>query len=356
MTKSEIKEQNLNILADHQAKLCREPQLRQLFFELTLRCNEACFHCGSSCSSDRPDGLPLEKYKEILDEVREHFGTGVRIALTGGEPLLYPNFFALTEYIHRLGFHWGMTSNGTLITEEVAKQLHDTGMTGISISIDGLPETHDRYRNYPGGYEQAMTGLSHLITHCSDAALMVTTVVNHENIRELPALFDIFNTIDFNEWRLTGIEPIGRALSFPHMLLTPEDHRALLDFIREKRDQKLPVEYGCCHYLGPEYEAEVRDWYFLCNAGIYVASIMENGDVGACLDIPRNVTSIQGNVLRQSFTDIWQNGFSFFRTPLSERNERCNGCPSARFCRGGSYHSWNFEKDEPRICFRDILF
>ena len=140
------------------------------------------------------------------------------------------------------------------------------------------------------------------------------------------------------------------------MLLTPEDHRALLDFIREKRDQKLPVEYGCCHYLGPEYEAEVRDWYFLCNAGIYVASIMENGDVGACLDIPRNATSIQGNVLRQSFTDIWQNGFSFFRTPLSERNERCNGCPSARFCRGGSYHSWNFEKDEPRICFRDILF
>ncbi len=356
MTKQEIKETNLNILADHHAKLCREPELRRLFFELTLRCNESCFHCGSSCANDRPDGLPLEKYKEILDEVRENFGAGVKIALTGGEPLLYQDFFELTEYIHSLGMQWGMTSNATLITADVARQLAETGMTGISISIDGLRETHDRYRNYPGGYDQAVAGLENLIKYCSDSALMVTTVVNHENISQLPALFDFFDKMDFNEWRLTGIEPIGRALNFPHMLLTPEDHKHMLDFIKEKREQKLPVEYGCCHFLGTDYEAEVRDWYFLCSAGIYTASIMENGDVGACLDIPRNATSIQGNVLQDSFTRIWKERFRFFRTPLSERNEHCRSCPQARFCRGGSYHSWNFETDEPRICFKDVLF
>ena len=153
MTKDEIKRANLCSLADYHEKLRKEPQLRQLFFELTLRCNEACFHCGSSCAADRPDGLPLEKLKSILDEVKENFGTNVRIALTGGEPLLYPDFFAFTEYIHQLGFCWGMTSNGTLITKEVAERLRDTGMYGISVSIDGVRETHDRYRNYPGGYD-----------------------------------------------------------------------------------------------------------------------------------------------------------------------------------------------------------
>ena len=362
MTKQEIKLANLNTLADYQEKLCQNPQLRQLFFELTLRCNEACFHCGSSCASNRPDGLHLEKLKDILDEVKAEFGTGVKIALTGGEPFLYPDFFAFTEYLHKQGFRWGMTSNATLITKEVAEHLRDTGMTGISVSIDGLPETHDRYRNYPGGYRLAMEGLQNLIEAaegskgCEPFTTMVTTVVNHENIREIPALFDIFDHMDINEWRLTGIEPIGRALNFPDMLLTPEDNRWLMEYIKAKREEKLPVEYSCCHFLGLEYEAEVRDWYFLCNAGIYVAAIMENGDVGACLDIPRNNISIQGNVLNDSFTRIWKEEFQFYRTPLSDRNETCRACPEKRFCRGGSYHSWSFEKEEPRVCFKDVLF
>ena len=356
MTKSEIKEQNLNILADHQAKLCREPKLRQLFFELTLRCNEACFHCGSSCSSDRPDGLPLEKYKEILDEVREHFGTGVRIALTGGEPLLYPDFFALTEYIHRLGFHWGMTSNGTLITEEVAKQLHDTGMTGISISIDGLPETHDRYRNYPGGYEQAMTGLSHLITHCSDAALMVTTVVNHGNIDQLDELFRIMDGLDIDSWRVINLEPIGRALLRPDLMLTPGDYRRLFEFIQQKRRQGYPLEYGCSHYLGLEYEAEVREWYWLCNAGVYTASIMANGDIGACLDIERRPETIQGNVKHDRLLDVWQNRFELFRRDLSDSCANCRSCDHVRFCRGDAHHSWDYDNNHPLVCLKDILF
>ena len=75
MTREEIKVRNLDILADYHEKLRREPDLRQLFLELTLRCNEHCFHCGSSCAENLPDGLPLENYKAILDEVKENFFT-----------------------------------------------------------------------------------------------------------------------------------------------------------------------------------------------------------------------------------------------------------------------------------------
>ncbi|MBR1471015.1 MAG: radical SAM protein [Lachnospiraceae bacterium] len=355
MTGTEIKTRNLDTLAEYQKQLCREPKLRQLFLELTLNCNEHCFHCGSSCSENRPDGLPLADYKKLLQEVKQNFGTDPLIAVTGGEPLLYPDFFPLMEYVRELGFAWGMTSNGTLITKEVAHHLKTAGMRSISLSIDGLPKTHDHYRGLAHGFELAMEGIQHLIDEDS-FNIMVTTVVNHENIHELDEMFAFFDGIDINEWRLTGIEPIGRAEKVPQMLLTAEDNRRLMQFIKEKRKAGYPVEYSCCHFLGTEYEAEVRDWYFLCNAGVYVAGVLINGDVTACLDIPHNEKSIQGNIYDTPFTEIWKNRFEIFRRPLSERNAVCAACPQEKWCRGGSYHSWDYENEKPKVCMKGILF
>ncbi len=355
MTREEIKIRNLDTLADYQKKLRKEPILKQLFLELTLKCNEHCFHCGSSCGGNLPDGLPLEKYKSLLDEVKENFGTKALIAVTGGEPLLYPDFFELMEYTQELGFKWGMTSNGTLITKEVAHHLKEAGMKSISLSIDGLPETHDRYRGLKDAYKLGMEGIQNLIDE-SCFNIMVTTVVNHENIDELDALFDVFDGMDINEWRLTGIEPIGRAEKVPDMLLTADDNRRIMEFIKEKREKRIPVTYSCTHFLGLEYEAEVRDWYFLCNAGIYVAGILVNGDVTACIDIPRNEKTIQGNINSESFTKLWKERFEIYRTPLSERNEKCAACPEAKWCRGDAYHSWDYENEKPKVCFKGVLF
>lgn len=355
MTREEIKIRNLDTLADYQKKLRKEPILKQLFLELTLKCNEHCFHCGSSCGGNLPDGLPLEKYKLLLDEVKENFGTKALIAVTGGEPLLYPDFFELMEYTQELGFKWGMTSNGTLITKEVAHHLKEAGMKSISLSIDGLPETHDRYRGLKDAYKLGMEGIQNLIDEdCFN--IMVTTVVNHENIDELDALFDVFDGMDINEWRLTGIEPIGRAEKVPDMLLTADDNRRIMEFIKEKREKRIPVTYSCTHFLGLEYEAEVRDWYFLCNAGIYVAGVLVNGDVTACIDIPRNEKTIQGNINSESFTKLWKERFEIYRTPLSERNEKCAACPEAKWCRGDAYHSWDYENEKPKVCFKGVLF
>ena len=142
-----IKKKQLDELSEYREKLYKAPQLRQLFFELTLRCNSACFHCGSRCTPQSPDGLPVGEYLRVLDEVEARYGNKMtQICLTGGEPLLYGDFFELAQAIHDRGFRWGMTSNGTLISREVARKLHETGMGTISISVDGLPETHDRLR------------------------------------------------------------------------------------------------------------------------------------------------------------------------------------------------------------------
>ena len=354
MDRRDIKKQNLDILADYHAGLLRKPQLRKFFLELTLRCNEACFHCGSGCSASMSDGLPISTYQDVLLDIRDHFGTDVFIAVTGGEPLLYDDFFELMTFISDQGFRWGMTSNATLITSEVAHRLRECGMRTISVSVDGTKEQHDRYRHMSGAYDLAMLGIQNLIDEDCFDSIMITTVVNHENINSLDTLFDIFYDMDINEWRLTGLEPIGRALDHSDMLLTIEDQRHMFDFIKTKRDLKIPVTYGCTHFVGLEYEAEIRDWFFLCNAGVYTASINVNGDFGGCLDIPRNEKTLCGNIATDRFSDVWHDRYEFFRTPLSSRCASCSHCSVEKWCRGDAYHSWNYEKDEPRVCLKEL--
>ena len=353
----EIKTGHLEQLAAYVNTLYEKPQLRQLFFELTLRCNESCFHCGSKCSVVRSPEMTKEEYFRILDQVKEDFDISrLQLCITGGEPLLRSDFFEILGYAHTLGYTWGMTTNATLVTAETAARLAEAGMKTVSVSIDGLEATHDRLRGLPGGYRKAMAGIQHLIDAHAFANVQVTTVVNHENIDELDALADIMQQLGIDSWRVIHLEPIGLALDWPERMLTREDYLRLFAFIKEKRAAGWPVEYGCSHYLGLAYEAEVRDWYWQCNAGVYTASIMANGDIGACLDIERRPDTIQGNIRQDRLKDVWENRFELFRRPLSEHTEMCRDCAHARFCRGDAFHSYDYDRQKPYLCMKGILF
>ncbi len=354
---SELKTEHLNARAAYRDSLFREPRLHHLFLELTSRCNLHCEHCGSSCGDTPQTDLPAQAVHTLLEEVRQQFDLScLLLCITGGEPLPRKDFFDMMSDARDLGYRWGMTTNATLIDPAVARKLKDAGMRTVSVSIDGLPGTHDAMRGVPGAYERAMHGIRALLDCGRFSNVQVTTVVSRRNIGELEALYEILRNIDIDSWRLTAIEPIGRALEHPELMLTPDDHRRLLSFIKEERLKGMPLEYGCCHYLGLEFEREVRDWYFLCSAGRTVASVMSNGDIGACLDIERTPKTIQGNIFRDSFTDVWKNRFSIFRQSLADRSEICRSCPSKRFCDGDSHHSWDYENDSSRLCMRGILF
>ena len=343
-------------LRKYRYSLWEKPRLHHLFLELTLRCNERCLHCGSSCGDVKSEELTVEQYRNFLDEVKADFGTDDKmLCITGGEPLLRTDFADILGYAHSLGFNWGMTSNATLIDDDKAKMLRECGMDTISVSLDGLRESHDTFRRTPGGWDKAMAGIESLL-RVGFSQVQVTTVVTHQNIGELDALFAIFDKMDLDSWRVINIEPMGRAKQYPELLLTKEDYRTMFEFIRNKRIAGEPVCYGCSHYLGMEYEREVRDWYFHCTAGTYIASICANGDIIACLDIERRPEFIQGNILRDRFKDVWENQFQIFRKNLSEENEKCRTCAEREYCHGDSYHSWDFDKHEPQLCMKGILF
>ncbi|WP_303790306.1 radical SAM protein [Ruminococcus flavefaciens] len=357
MLDEKMKLDHLRQMRDYRQKLMKEPQLRNLFLELTVRCNERCLHCGSKCGDVTSDELTVEQYRTFLQQVKEDMTTkGKMLDITGGEPLLRKDFFDIMGAAHELGFEWGMTSNATLIDDNVARELKRTGMATISVSIDGLESTHDEFRRTPGGYSRAMSGIESLIRTGGFESVQVTTVVTHKSIRELDELFKIFNEMDIDSWRVVNMEPMGRAKDHPELILTPDDYKYLFEFIRNKRIAGEPVCYGCSHYLGMEYEREVRDWYYLCTAGLYTASITANGDILACLDIERRPEFVQGNILTDRFSEVWKNKFQIFRRDLSDDNEVCSKCEHKEFCHGDAYHSWDFDNNKPQLCFKDILF
>ncbi len=357
MLNVETKIKDLNKLSNYRGELMKKPELRNLFLELTLRCNERCIHCGSSCGDVPSDELSVSQYGTFLRQLRDDMGTRKKmLCITGGEPLLRKEFFDIMHIANSLGFNWGMTSNATLIDDAAARELYRCGMKTISVSIDGLEQTHDAFRRTPGGYQKAMRGIESLLRVGKFKHVQVTTVVTHQNIGELDELYYIFDKMDIDSWRIINIEPIGRAKQHPELLLTDEDYRTMFEYIRNKRIAGEPVSYGCSHYLGTEYEREVRDWYYLCTAGLYTASIMANGDITACLDIERRPEFVQGNILKDRFSEVWENGFKIFRKDLGDENEKCAGCDQKQFCHGDAYHSWNFDEHRPEVCFKNILF
>lgn len=342
-----FKRKQLEQLAQYRDQLRITPQLHWLFFEITSRCNLRCQHCGSSCTT-HGNMLTRQDIERTLTTIR---GKKPMVCLTGGEPLLHPDFYQIARTVKDMGFHWGMTSNATLIGAQEANMIRRAGMSTISISLDGLEETHDALRQTRGAWRRAIDGIRHL----QDVGYtpQVTTVIHPGNIDQLDQLFDLLCHMGITSWRPINIEPIGRACESRDLLLSPGDFQRLIAFIRSKRFDphcKMEVTFGCSHYLGVETERMVRDHYFLCGAGITVASVRSNGDICACLDIENRPELVQGNIRRDHFMDVWQDRFQAFRQDRTVNSAVCADCPDRLICGGDSTHTWNFDRNEPLLC------
>lgn len=355
-----VKEEHFHKLNDYQAALMAQPVLKSLFIEMTLNCNEHCLHCGSNCG-DMPAVDALTDYEiiECMIKLKDSLKKAKKplpfINVTGGEPLLRPHMVELMKTIHALGYKWGMTSNGTLITKEVAFALKDAGMYSVGLSLDGLKDTHNWFRNAPFAYDKAIEAF-HYLTEARIDNVMITTVVHKRNIEELDAIYELMKEIDCRQWRVINVEPIGRALTNPDLMLESKDYQYILNFIaNHQNDPKMNVIYSCNHYVGLELERKVRPWYFQCRAGVSVASIQYNGDISACLDIERRKELIFGNIRENDLYETWLNRFEIYRKPKTLESTKCKGCEHEDNCKGGGFHTWDFDAHNPRICMMEEL-
>lgn len=348
---------NLNKLAKYRKKVVKKPILKDLFLEVTSRCNAHCEHCGSSCGNkiDKNEIDAETLKKTLLDISKKYNAHDIILNVTGGEPLMRKDLFDIMGYASKLGFRWGMTTNGMLINDEVIVQMERTNMETISISLDGLKETHESFRKVPNCYEKILENIKKLQQVSCIKVVQVTTVANKKNLNELEELYKLMQEMNIISWRVINVDPIGRAKDNSEILLEKEDYKYLFNFIKRLREEKKieNVEYGCSHFLGLDYEKELRDTYFICSAGIYVASILSNGDIYVCPDVERRKELIQGNIKSDNFVDIWENKFEYFRK-VNRKSDKCKRCKNWKWCLGDSLHTWNFQENKPNFCILDI--
>lgn len=312
--------------------------LRQLFWESTLRCNVHCLHCGSDCTSSlqTPD-MPAEDFLKVIDtEISPHVNPNkVLIIISGGEPLMRKDLSEIGRALQQRGYPWGMVTNGLAMTAERYRELRKNGLLTMTVSLDGLKDDHVWLRQHPLAFEGACQAIRLCV---ADKAMTwdVVTCVNQRTIDHLPEIRDFLWDMGVRDWRIFGIDPMGRAASNPELLLTDEQFRRLLDFIVAEREAGRHVSYSCEGYLGT-YEGRVRDHLYQCSAGISTASILIDGSISACTSIRGKY--YQGNIYKDSFWQVWENEFKPYRDRTwMKKSEPCKDCKAFAFCEGNGMH------------------
>lgn len=323
-----------NKYRNNQSKIHR---LNYILWECTLRCNLNCIHCGSDCKKDSTvKDMPVADFMKALDELKPIITPNeTMIVLTGGEALLRKDLELVGKQLYQRGFPWGIVTNGLQLTPSRIKSLQDAGMRAVTVSLDGLEESHNWMRANKNSYRNAADAIAAL-SETIDLRYDVVTCVNQRNFSELTSLKELLISLGVKEWRLFTIFPIGRAKEHKELQLPPEKFKLLFDFIKVIREEgKIKLNYGCEGFLG-NYEGEVRDNFFFCRAGINVASVLADGSISACPNLRENF--IQGNIYNDDFADVWENRYEIFRNRSWTKQGACGSCNNYNYCLGNGMH------------------
>jgi len=179
-----------------------------VIWNLIRRCNLTCKHCyATSADIDFPGELTTEQVFDVMDDLKS-FGVSVLI-LSGGEPLMRPDIFEISRHAKDMGFYVGLSSNGTLITEDNIADIVDIGYDYVGVSLDGMRETHDHFRCRQGAFDESIRG----IRLCHDAGLKVGLrfTLTQDNAAELPDLLQLMDEEDIDKFYLSHLNYAGRG-------------------------------------------------------------------------------------------------------------------------------------------------
>ncbi len=327
----------LDITEKVKQNLVREHPLKQLFWECTLRCNLSCRHCGSDCKQiSAVKDMPKEDFGRVLDSVAAATDPHkVMINITGGEPLCRPDLEECGRMIYEKEFPWGMVTNGLALTPQRYQRLLQSGLRAMTISLDGIGETHDWMRGRKGSFERAAAAIK-MVIESGEIAFDVVTCVNKRSFTQLADIKEFLIGLGLKNWRLFTVFPVGRAAEDPELQLSNEEFKGLMEFIKATRKEgRIMAEYGCEGFLG-NYEGDVRSHFYICSAGITVGSVLADGSISACPSIRADYH--QGNIYQDDFMEVWNTRFQPFRDRSWMHKDQCASCKVWKYCKGNGMH------------------
>jgi len=321
-------------------------------WNMTRRCNLKCVHCYAQ-SEDLSYDNELD-HKQCLAMIDDLAAFKVPVILfSGGEPLVHPRLTDYAEYAVSKGMRAVISTNGTLITKEKAKVLKEIGLSYVGISLDGLEETHDKFRGMKGSFQKALSA----IRNCQEAGIKVGLrfTINKRNVHEIPGIFDILEKMNIPRACFYHLVYSGRGSAIANEDLNHEETKKALDLIMERtRDlhkRNLPKEIltvdnhadGPYLYLkllkeNPERAAEVLELLQMNegnNSGRGFGCISWDGEVYP--DQFWRDKSL-GNIKTRPFSEIWMDESNEFLMKLKEKKKhvkgRCADCRWLDICAG----------------------
>jgi radical SAM protein with 4Fe4S-binding SPASM domain len=291
--------------------------------------------------------MPFDDFLRSILPLKEAYPRdSITIAITGGEPLLRNDLFDCGRVLRENGFRWGIVTNGYAYTAEVHGRLLGAGMGSVTVSLDGLEDTHNWLRGGGNSFDRAVNAVR-LIAGTGRLSYDVVTCVNRKNIDQLDAIKKLLIGLKVKTWRLFTIDPIGRAAKTDAMQLTTLEIKQLLCFIEQAAGGAIEVRFDCEGYTGFRKNTAGDDCFF-CRAGITIASVLIDGSISACPNINRHF--VQGNIYNDNFLDVWNNRFEIMRDRGWTKTGVCLDCAAYNKCLGGPMHSWNEKRDTIMTC------
>ncbi|MES9864028.1 MAG: heme d1 biosynthesis radical SAM protein NirJ [Candidatus Thiodiazotropha sp. LLP2] len=335
-------------------QLPEKPTGPVVIWNLVRRCNLTCRHCyATSADKDFPGELGTDAVFEVLDDLKS-FGVPVLI-LSGGEPLMRSDIFEISHRAKAMGFYVGLSSNGTLINEQTIESITEVGYDYVGVSIDGMRETHDRFRRKQGAFDESIRG----IRFCRDAGIKVGLrfTLTQENASELPDLLQLMDDEGIDKFYLSHLNYAGRGYKNRgddvHHRITRDAMDLLFTTCWEDVQQGRKREFvtgnndadGAYLLLWAErhlpqhqsgLQRMVSHWGGN-SSGVNIANIDNEGRVH-----PDTMwwDYTLGSIKERPFSEIWQDTSEPLMASLKQKQRplegRCAGCSYRPICGGNS--------------------
>lgn len=323
-------------------------------WELTMRCDHSCAHCGSRAADPRARELDFSEAEAIMDQLARLKTREVTVI--GGEAYLYPRYLDVISGLTQRGIRVTMQTGGAGINTKMAAKLKAAGLKQLGFSVDGPEVVHDELRNRKGSFKLAMRGI-----RAAREAGMQVTVNSQINRLILPYLRETANMVYLlgcSQWRPQLTVPMGRAADRPEWILEPWQILEVLDtmadiqldYLEQAHKKGIPPQKMFSVTIGNNlgyyspHEVLLRsrpghqaNYWQGCNAGKYTMSIESDGTIKPCPSLP-TAPYAGGNVLDLPVEEVWNNNPVMRFTQERTKDELwgfCATCEYGETCMAG---------------------
>jgi len=302
----------------------------QISWLITNQCNLKCSHCGNTSRAKLKNEMSDEECFKFIDECAK-LNVFV-LNISGGEPFLKKNLFEILSYARKKNIEIGITTNGTLVTEDIAKKIKRIEPFNVHISLDGIGKVHDNFRNKKGVYNSVLKTISLFKKYKIPFGL--TTSITKKNFADLDNVKDFVKKKKINSWNLYYAIPVG-CLKQADAVSQEEFYQFAKKVVQFKEELKNTTKIFVGDSLGYFGTLKVRDetWNG-CSAGVYGCAVDAEGNVKGC-PIQQDKFN-EGNIREKSLQEIWLGKKAFrYNREHQKLSGHCKTCKYGKICKGG---------------------